>query len=94
MVDFKTVLNDFSHLVSGMSSVAGGMRSEIEDNMQSAFHGLISQFGFVKRDEFNILSDRVDVALEEIAILKKKIERLEECSNKIDFTENGLGTKD
>ncbi|MFT6071608.1 MAG: BMFP domain-containing protein YqiC [Alphaproteobacteria bacterium] len=76
MTDFKTILNDFSHLVSGMSSVAGGVRSEVEENVQTLFHTLVSQAGFVRRDEFDNLSDRFDQSVEMVTELQQKIDML------------------
>ncbi len=73
MTDFKTLLNDFSHLASGMSSMAGGMKSEIENNMHAVFNTLVTQAGFVRRDEFNALSDRFEQALEKINTLEATI---------------------
>ena len=73
MTDFKNFLNDFSHLVSGMSSVASGMKSEIDNNVQSVFNNLALQAGFVRRDEFDALSERLECAIETINSLKEKL---------------------
>jgi BMFP domain-containing protein YqiC len=75
MTDFKTFLNDFSHLVSGMSSVAGGMKSEVENNIHSVFNNFAMQAGFVRRDEFENLSDRFEQALEKINTLEAIIDK-------------------
>jgi BMFP domain-containing protein YqiC len=98
MTDFKTLLSDFSHLISSMSSVAGNMRYEVEENIQSVFHTLVLQAGFVQRDEFNVLSERFDNALELIENLKRKIELLELSNNtnssEIKLSKNLIDTKD
>jgi BMFP domain-containing protein YqiC len=73
MTDFKQFLNDFSHLVSGMTSVAGGMKSEIEDNVRSVFDNLAIQSGFIRRDEFDTLSQRFEEAIEKIKELESQI---------------------
>ena len=72
MTDFKQFFSDFSHLVSGMSSVAGGVKSEIEENVRCVFDNLAIQSGFVRRDEFDTLSQRLDATIEKIKELENK----------------------
>jgi BMFP domain-containing protein YqiC len=73
MTDFKKILNDFSHLVSGMSSVAGGMKSEIDNNIYSIFNHLALQSGFVRRDEFDTLCVRFDEAIHRLKTLEAEL---------------------
>ena len=81
MNDFKTFLSDFSHLISGASSVASGMKSEIDNNVQSIFNTLALQAGFVRRDEFNTLCERFEQAAESIKNLEAKINDIINHSN-------------
>ena len=53
MTDFKNFMNDFSHLMSGMTSVAGGLKTEFEQNLHNLFADFATKSGFVKSDEFN-----------------------------------------
>ena len=87
MIDFKSFLNDFSHLVSGASSVAGGMKSEIDNNMQSLFNNFASQAGFVRRDEFDTLSERFAQAVQTIKMLEATIHTLKETTSHCTQTE-------
>jgi BMFP domain-containing protein YqiC len=80
MTDFKNFLNDFSHLISGMSSVAGGVKSEIDNNIYSVFNHLALQSGFVRRDEFDTLSERFEVAVQELKTLQDELSLLKKTS--------------
>jgi len=73
MTDFKSFISDFTHLVSGASSVADNMRSEVQENIQTSLHTLIAQAGFVRRDEFDALNDRFEEALIVIKTLQEQI---------------------
>jgi BMFP domain-containing protein YqiC len=59
-----------------MSSVAGGMKSEIEHNMQSAFTTLATQTGFVRRDEFDSLLERFEQAVQKINLLETELNHI------------------
>ncbi len=85
MTNFNNLLNDFAHLMSGMSSVAGGMKSEVEQNMQNFFQQCALQAGFVRRDEFDNLSERFEQAVSRIKALEQQ---LSEKNHKDDTNKN------
>jgi BMFP domain-containing protein YqiC len=77
MSNFEKVFSDFTNLISGMSSVAGGLKTEMEQNFHQTITNFMQQAGFVKRDEF----DNLVMRFEELAQRLKVLEAQQQSSH-------------
>lgn len=91
MTDFKNFINDFSHLISGMSSLTHNLKSEAQQNMRMAFETFMIEAGFVRQENFDVLSQRFNEAVEKINALETEIRSIKVQFNNTHPSEDNNG---
>ncbi|WP_350335055.1 accessory factor UbiK family protein [Coralliovum pocilloporae] len=71
------LLDDFAKLMTDAAGVAQGVRKEAETAMRAQLERVMSDMDMVPRDDFEAVRDMAARALDEIDVLKARIEELE-----------------
>ena len=71
------ILDDFAKLMTDAAGVAQGLGREVETAVKSQAERFVGQMDVVKREEFDVVRERVIRAREENEALKARIAALE-----------------
>ncbi len=73
MVQSSKVFDDIGRLMNDAAGVADGVRREAETAFKSQMERIVADLDLVRREDYDVLREIVDVQGEEIAILQKEL---------------------
>ena len=68
----KMLFNDIKSVTSGFISTFSGLKNEIDNLINNKIQKIMNSKGYVSREDFHALEDRVNQLYAEINFLKKK----------------------
>ncbi len=73
MSEANKFFDELGKLMNDAAGVADGMRREVESLVKSQMERIISDLDLVKREDFDVLRELVELQGEEIAALRKEL---------------------
>ncbi len=73
MVQSSKVFDDIGRLMNDAAGVADGVRREAETAFKSQMERIVADLDLVRREDYDVLREIVEVQGEEIAILQKEL---------------------
>ena len=73
MVQSSKVFDDIGRLMNDAAGVADGVRREAETAFKSQMERIVADLNLVRREDYDVLREIVEVQGEEIAALQKEI---------------------
>lgn len=73
MTQSNKIFDDLGRLMNDAASVADGVRREAETLVKSQGERIVSEMDLVKREEFDVLREIVQIQGEEIEALRKEL---------------------
>ncbi len=73
MSEANKFFDELGKLMNDAAGVADGMRREVESLVKSQMERIISDLDLVKREDFEVLRELVEIQGEEIAALRKEL---------------------
>lgn len=73
MSQSNKIFDDLGRLMNDAASVADGVRREAETLVKSQGERIVSEMDLVKREEFDVLREIVQIQGEEIEALRKEL---------------------
>ena len=70
------IFDDLGKLMNEAAGVADGVRREIETMVRSQMERFVNDMDLVKREEFDVLREMVQIQGEEIKTLRKELDAL------------------
>lgn len=70
------IFDDLGKLMNEAAGVADGVRREVETMVQSQMERFVNDMDLVKREDFDVLREMVQIQGEEIESLRKELDAL------------------
>ena len=76
MSQSNRIFDDLGRLMNEAAGVADGVRREVETVVKAQAHRIVNDMDLVKREDFDVLRELVQVQSEELEALRKEVAAL------------------